>query len=108
MVKLAVVKIGGSQYQVRPDQEVLVDRLAGDKGQKVVLDQVLLVAEEDKIRVGRPRVDGVKVQALIKEQLKGKKIRVATYKAKSRYRRVKGFRPQLTKLRIKTIELEKN
>jgi large subunit ribosomal protein L21 len=108
MTQMAVVKIGGSQYEVIPGQEILVDRLVGDKGQKVILDQVLALDQEGQILLGQPRVAGVKIQAVIKEQLQGRKIRVAVYKAKSRYRKVKGFRPKLTKLEIQTIQKEKS
>ncbi|MFH1840779.1 MAG: 50S ribosomal protein L21 [Candidatus Shapirobacteria bacterium] len=106
MVKMAVVKIGASQYKVTPDQEVTVDKLAGDKGQKLVLDQVLLIEDEGKITLGQPLVAGARVQAVIEEHFKGKKIRVSTFKAKSRYRKVKGFRAQLTRLKIEAIELK--
>jgi large subunit ribosomal protein L21 len=67
------------------------------------------VAEGEKVLVGQPRVTGAKVQAVIEEQVRGKKIRVATYKAKSRYRKVKGFRAELTRLKVEAVEVgEKN
>jgi len=98
----AVVKIGSSQYIVQPGEELLVDRRQ-EEG-KLTLDQVLLVVDGSTVLVGKPHVEGAKVIASISGNLQGKKVRTATYKAKSRYRKVKGFRAQLTKLVIETID----
>lgn len=102
-MKYAVVEIAGSQHKVFEGEEIEVDKIGGEKGKKLTFDKVLLVVDENKRRIGNPLVKGVKVTAEITEQFKGKKIRVATYKAKSRYRRVIGHRSQLTKIKIKKI-----
>jgi large subunit ribosomal protein L21 len=102
-VKYAVVKIGGSQYKVAEGEMLAVAKLEGKKGQELKFEEVLLLVDEKKTLLGQPKVEGAKVKAEIVEQLKGKKIRVATYKAKSRYRRVKGFRPLLTRVKILSI-----
>jgi large subunit ribosomal protein L21 len=100
----AVVKIGSFQYLVKPEQELLIDYQSEAKG-KLVFDQVLLVSDTDKVFVGRPTVAGAKIEAEVLEHPKGKKIRVAKFKAKSRYRRVVGFRPHHTKIRISQIKM---
>lgn len=102
MKKYAIVKIGGSQYKVAEGDEIQVDKIEGEKGKAVSFDEVLLLADEE-IKIGEPLVKGAQIKAKIIEQFKGDKIRVATFKAKSRYRRVKGFRPQLTKIKIEKI-----
>ena len=102
MKKYAIVKIGGSQYKVTEGDELEVDKIEGEKGKAVNLDEVLLLVDEE-IKIGEPLVKGTQIKAKIIEQFKGDKIRVATYKAKSRYRRVKGFRPLLTKIKIEKI-----
>jgi len=102
MKKYAIVKIGGSQYKVTEGDEFEVDKIEGEKGKTVSFDEVLLLADEE-IKIGEPLVKGAQIKAKIIEQFKGDKIRVATYKAKSRYRRVKGFRPLLTKIKIEKI-----
>jgi large subunit ribosomal protein L21 len=102
MKKYAIVKIGGSQYKVTEGDELEVDKIEGEKGKTVNLDEVLLLVDEE-IKIGEPLVKGAQIKAKIIEQFKGDKIRVATYKAKSRYRRVKGFRPLLTKIKIEKI-----
>ena len=102
MKNYAIVKIGGSQYKVTEGDELEVDKIEGEKGKAVNLDEVLLLVDEE-IKIGEPLVKGAQIKAKIIEQFKGDKIRVATYKAKSRYRRVKGFRPLLTKIKIEKI-----
>lgn len=103
MRKYAVVKIGGRQYKVAEGDILEVEKLEGEKGKLISFPEVLLLVNEGKISFGQPLVGGARVKAEIVDQLKGEKIRVATYKAKSRYRKVKGFRPQLTKIKIKSF-----
>ena len=103
MKKYVIVKIGGTQYKASEGDELQVDKIEGEKGKSVNFDEVLLLVEEEKIKIGEPVVKGAQVKAKIVEQLKGEKIRVATFKAKSRSRRVKGFRPLLTKIKVEKI-----
>lgn len=102
-MKYAIVKISGTQQRIAEGEVLTVSQLEGQKGRKLVLDEVLLVADGDKIKIGEPLVKGARVEAEIVAQVKGKKMRVATYKAKARYRRVKGFRPHLTRVKILSI-----
>jgi len=80
-----------------------VERLLVEQGSTVELDQVLLVAQDDQVLVGRPMVEGAKVIAEALEGVRGKKITVFKYKPKVRYRRKKGHRQFYTKLAIKQI-----
>lgn len=102
-MKYAVVKIGGSQHKVTEGDEIEVEEIEGDKGDQVSFEEVLLLVEEGRVKIGRPFIKKAKVKAKILEQFKAEKIRVATYKAKSRYRRVKGHRKQLTRVKISSI-----
>lgn len=102
-MKYAVVEINGSQYKVAEGEELAVDKIESEKGKKLTFDKVLLIVDEKKRQIGNPLVKGAKVTAEILEQFKDKKIRVATYKAKSRYRRVIGHRSQLTRIKINKI-----
>jgi len=102
-MKYAVIEIKGNQHKVAEGEEIEVDKIEGDKGKKLSFERVLLVVNEKKRQIGTPLVKGVKVTAEILDQFKGKKIRVATFKAKSRYRRVIGHRSQLTKIKIGKI-----
>ena len=102
-MKYAVIEISGSQHKVAEGEELEVDKIEGKKGKKLTFDKVLLVVDEKKRKIGNPLVKEAKVTAEILEQFKGKKIRVATFKAKSRYRRVIGHRSLLTKIKIGKI-----
>ncbi len=99
----AVVKIGSSQHLVSPGQELLIDFQTG-KTPKLSFDQVFLIVDKDQIMVGQPTVQKAVIEAEIVDQVKGQKIRVATFKAKSRFRKVRGFRPKYTKIKISKIK----
>lgn len=102
-MKYVVVEINGKQYKLNEDDVIEVEKMVGVKGDKINFEKILLFKEENDVKVGKPFVPGVKVKAEILEQFKGEKIRVAKFKAKSRYRRVMGFRPQLTRIKIEKI-----
>lgn len=105
MSKIAIVKIGKSQYKVSEGDQITVDHIEGDNNKKVSFDEVILVAEDENIIIGQPYIKDAAVLAVIVDQKKDEKIRVATYKAKSRYRKTKGFRAQLTVLKIEKISI---
>lgn len=98
--KYAVAKVGGSQYLMREGDEIDVFLLSEPEKADVIFDQVLLVGDSGGVKVGRPLVDGAKVEAKVEKHFRGDKIRVATYKAKSRQRKVKGHRDELTRIKI--------
>lgn len=99
-MKYAVVKIQGKQYKVSEGEELLVDKIIDKK----VIPEVLLISEDGKVRIGKPRVEGGEVKfKILSEQEKGEKIDVFKYKAKSRYRKKIGFRPLYTKLLVEKI-----
>jgi len=99
-MKYAVVTSGGKQYKVIEGQILILDRIKAQIGTQYLLDKVLLTVDGDMIRIGSPYLDNASVTAKVLEQVKGKKIRVAKFKAKARYRKVQGFRPELTKVEI--------
>ena len=103
----AVIKTGGKQYKVSEGEILEIDKIEGKKDQKIDFSDVLLVADGDKVEIGQPMVLEAKVTAKIIDQVKGEKIRVARFKSKVRYRKVKGFRAQLTKVQIEKIETSK-
>ena len=99
----AIVQTGGKQYRVSVGQIIEVDRLPVPVGDTVEIDRVLLVADDEKIKVGNPVVEGAKVIAEVVRESKGPKIRVFKYKPKTRYRKTIGHRQLLTLLAIKRI-----
>src|SRR6266542_301608 len=104
----AIVETGGKQYRVKPGDTVAVERLAGEPGETLDLDRVLLIAGngDDGTRVGSPGVTGAVVRAEVVEHIRGEKIIIFRYKSKVRYRRKTGHRQSLTRLRITDILLD--
>jgi len=99
----AIVQTGGKQYKVSPGDTVDVERLPAEEGSTIELDQVLLIADGEKVRVGTPTVEGAKVIAEVVGEGKGEKAIVFKYKPKVRYRRMRGHRQLYTRLAIKEI-----
>jgi len=100
----AVIKASGKQYKVTPGLVLEVDKIEGENGSSISFDEVLLTADEKAVVVGKPNVKGAVVTAKIIEQTMGDKVRVAKFKAKSKYRRATGFRSKLTKIEIVSIK----
>jgi len=99
----AVLVISGKQYKVKTGDTILVDKLTGEAGDAVTFDTVLLTHDEGKTNIGSPQVAKVKVKAKIIEHIRGEKIDVHRFRAKSRHRRKRGFRAELTKLEIVAV-----
>jgi large subunit ribosomal protein L21 len=101
----AIVKTGGLQYKVQPGDIVTVNKLDGEIGSEVILNEVLMVvdAQKDSISVGRPVVSGTRVSAEITAQTKGDKIIVFRSRRRTGYRKKNGHRQLLTRLKIKDI-----
>lgn len=99
-MKYAVIKLKGHQYRVEEGQEIVVDRLNEAEGKELEIPEILLLVDESQVEIGQPLVKKTKIKAKVLAQLKGEKIRVVRFRAKSRHRRVTGFRPSLTKIQI--------
>ncbi|MDR1608561.1 MAG: 50S ribosomal protein L21 [Deltaproteobacteria bacterium] len=104
----AVIRSGGRQRKVAVDQAIRVDRLSAEPGEDVVLDQVLLVADEETTRVGRPLVEGVVVRARVLGHDRAKKILVFKKKRRKGYHKAQGHRQDYTALKITAIDLGEN
>ena len=100
----AIVKTGGKQYTVAENDVIVVEKLAGEAGSEIKLEDVLLVGAEGKTTVGTPLVKGAAVTAEIVEQGKGDKVIIFKKKRRQNYRRTKGHRQEQTVLRIKSIK----
>lgn len=99
----AVVRTGGKQYRVAAGDILEVEKLDGDVGTSVTLDDVLMVVDGDEVKVGQPTVAGASVTAKITGQHRGNKIKVFRYRPKKRIRVRRGHRQYLTRLQIETI-----
>ncbi|KKQ50772.1 MAG: 50S ribosomal protein L21 [Candidatus Woesebacteria bacterium GW2011_GWB1_38_5] len=98
MVKYAVIKIKGKQYRVSEGDKIVVDRAKDELN-----ENTLLLRDDEKLMIGKPYLDKVKVVLSKIKDFRGKKIEVFKYKAKSRYRKHSGFRAELTELSVEKI-----
>ena len=102
-MKKAVIKVGGKQFIVSEKETLLVDLLP--QGTKELKLDALMLIDGDKVEVGTPVVQGVKVSAKVVDELvKGEKIRVIRYKAKKRVHKENGHRQKYTKIEIASIK----
>ena len=99
----AVIETGGKQYRVQEGDVIRIEKLNIASGEAVKFDKVLLVADEGKLNVGKPYVDGAAVEGLVEKQDKAKKIIVFKYKAKKDYRKKQGHRQPYTQVKIEKI-----
>jgi len=99
----AIFRSGGRQYEARPGQVVKVEKIFGEVGQNVTLDEVLLFSDGDQLRVGQPVVEGVSVQATIVEQGRLPKIEIFKHKRRKDYRKKQGHRQAYTAVRVENI-----
>ena len=99
----AIIEACGKQYKVAEGDEVFVEKLNVEEGKKVTFDQVLLISDGDKVKVGTPTVKNAKVEATVVENGKAKKVVVFKYKAKKNERKKQGHRQPYTKIKIEKI-----
>jgi large subunit ribosomal protein L21 len=99
----AIIESGGKQYKVAPGETVDVDLLDVKEGDTVELDKVLLIADDKKVTVGTPAIEGAKVVATSQGLKKGEKIIVLKFKHKDHYTKKTGHRQKYTRLSINDI-----
>src|SRR5579885_1944795 len=99
----AVVRTGGKQYSVREGQQLDVESIAGQAGDRVELDEVLLISDGDALNIGSPTIPGARVVAEVIDQGRAQKVTVFKYKRKTRYRRKVGHRQPFTRLAVREI-----
>ena len=100
----AVVRSGGKQYRVEEGTVLTVQRLSGNAGDSVTLDDILFVADNEAIKAGRAALKGAHITAQIVGHGRGPKIDVLRYKNKPRQRKARGHRQEETTIRIMKIE----
>jgi large subunit ribosomal protein L21 len=100
----AVVKTGGKQYRVEPGDKIRVEKLPGAVGESITLGEVLMVAGEGAApKIGRPLLNGSKVEAKILAQARDAKIIVFKFRRRKNYRRKNGHRQPYTLLQIGSV-----
>ncbi len=98
-----IVKTGGKQLKAAKGDLLIVEKLDGEQGTKVELNEVVMVCDDANVKIGSPFVKGAKVKAEIVRQCKGPKINAFNYKAKKNERKRWGHRQPQTHLRITEV-----
>jgi large subunit ribosomal protein L21 len=99
----AVVEAGGLQYRVAEGDIVRLPMLVAEPGAKYDLDRILLIAGENEQRVGKPVVEGARVEAMVLTQGKSEKVLIFKKRKRTKYRRFRGHRQDYTDLKIEKI-----
>jgi large subunit ribosomal protein L21 len=96
----AVIQTGGKQYRVTAGEKLKIERIAGEVGQEITLDQVLLVADGEALKMGAPLVAGARVKAKVLKHGRGEKVRIFKLNRRKHYRRTQGHRQNYTEIEI--------
>mgnify|MGYP006382255641 CR=1 FL=1 len=96
----AVIQTGGKQYRVSAGEKLKIERIAGAVGQEIVLDQVLLVADGEAIKLGAPLVAGAQVKAKVLKHACCEKVHIFKLNRRKHYRRSQGHRQNYTEIEI--------
>ena len=99
----AVVKTGGKQYRVTQDEYLKVEKLEGNEGDTIELDQVLMIADGDKLKIGSPMLDGGKVTATILSHGRGKKVEIMKFRRRKHHQKRTGHRQYYTEIEVTGI-----
>ena len=102
----AVIETGGKQYRVEPGDVIDIELtpVSGKKVQKVKFDRVLLVGDDKDVKVGTPVVAGAEVTGVLVNEVRGPKVRVFKMKRRKGYRRTRGHRQDLLRVKIDNIK----
>lgn len=98
-----MIKTGGKQYKIAENDTIQIEKIAGNEGDSIEFDSVLLVGDDKDTKIGSPTVDGAKVKATILKQGRTKKTQAFKYKRKVRYRKKIGHRQHFTEVKIDSI-----
>ena len=105
-MKYAIIEAGGKQYRAEEGKQITVDLMPAESGDKIVLDKVVLIVNDDSVLVGTPYIKGASVETTVDDQIKGKKILVFKYKHQINYRKHTGHRQKSTRLLVDSIVME--
>ena len=99
----AVMETGGKQYRVQVGDVVFVEKLDCEADSQISIDKVVMVSDDNGLKVGAPYGEGASVGATVLKNGKSKKVTVFTYKAKKNEKRKMGHRQPYTQVRIDSI-----
>lgn len=100
----AVIKSGGKQHRVSVDESLKVELLKAEAGETIKIEDVLMIVDGDKVKIGQPVVEGASVEAEVVEHGRGEKVRIIKHKRRKHYHKEQGHRQWYTLLKIKAIK----
>jgi len=102
-IMYAVIKTGGKQYRIQVGEKLKIEQLKAENGSELIIDQVLMVADGDKVSVGTPLVSGAKVNATVLGQGRHDKVRIFKMRRRKHYQKHQGHRQNYTEIQITGI-----
>ncbi|MDR2508076.1 MAG: 50S ribosomal protein L21 [Candidatus Accumulibacter sp.] len=99
----AVIKTGGKQYRVATGEKLKIEQIPAAVGAEIVLDEILMVGEDDSVKIGTPRVSGASVKATVLSHGRHDKIRIFKMRRRKHYQKHQGHRQNYTEIRIDGI-----
>ena len=99
----AIIETGGKQYRVQEGDVITVEKLGIEDGKKVEFDKVLVLSDDNGLKVGTPYIEGAKVAGKVVENGKGQKVLIFKYKNKKDYRKKQGHRQPYTMVEINDL-----
>lgn len=99
----AVIKTGGKQYKVSVGEKLKVEQIPAELDSQIVLNEVLMVADGDAVKVGSPFIEGAQVTATVVAHGRGEKIRIFKMRRRKHYQKRQGHRQNFTEIRIDAI-----
>lgn len=101
----AVITSGGKQYSVKKGQMLKIEKLPADVGSSITFENVLMVANGDEIKLGKPFVEGCSVAASVVNQGRHKKIKIMKFRRRKHHQKETGHRQYFTEVKIEEISL---
>jgi len=99
----AVITTGGKQYKVSPGDVVRVETLDAKKGDNIELKDVFMIADGDKVLIGKPKLESARVTAEVMGDGRGEKLLIFKHRRRKGYRRTNGHRQNYTAIKVKEI-----
>lgn len=99
----AVIESGSKQFRIEPESVIRVEKIEGQVGDKVILDRILFVGDENAVHVGKPLIKGALVESRIVAQGRARKVTIFKFKKRKGYHKKQGHRQPFTSLKITDI-----
>ena len=99
----AIIRTGGRQFRAEVGKTIDVERLPHEIDDSFEINDILLIGDDDKTVIGQPVIDGASVKVTVVDQFRGPKVIVYKYRQRTNYRRKRGHRQYITRLRVDEI-----